>query len=228
MFVSLVFVIEIMDRGKQTCKILKQIRKQIAKANGIEYAVSECKYKGECLGTCPKCEEEVRYIEEQLNSRRILGKAVVLAGISMNVLSANAVGVAPLNELENTDSIVVSDSLSTDSVKQENGTKKDVIFGDVVEQMPSFPGGIFALKKYLEENVRYPDTEACVSGRVVVRFLINEDGSINEVKIAKSLSPEFDEEAIRVVKAMPKWIPGMQMGERVKVSYTLPITFKIK
>lgn len=225
---SLVFVIEIMGRGKNTCKILKQIRKQIAEANGIEYAVSECRYKGECLGTCPKCEEEVRYIEEQLNSRRILGKAVVLAGISMNVLSANATNVAPINEMENTESITVSDYLSTDSIQTKKDSEDNHVLAGVVEQMPSFPGGNYALLKYLEENVRYPDTEACVSGRVIVRFLINEDGSIGKVEIAKSLAPEFDAEAIRVVKAMPKWIPGMQMGEMVKVSYTLPINFKSK
>lgn len=217
-----------MDRGKQTCKILKQIRKQIADANGIEYAVSECKYKGECLGTCPRCEEEVRYIEEELRSRRILGKAVVLAGISMNVLSANAAGVAPLNEIENTDSIVVSDSLSTDSIRTKIDTEENHVLAGVVEQMPSFPGGISALMKFLEKNIHYPDNKASVSGRVIVRFQINEDGSIDKVRIAKSLFPEFDEEAIRVVKAMPRWIPGKLMGERVKVSYTLPITFRIK
>ncbi|MDY4538844.1 MAG: energy transducer TonB [Prevotella sp.] len=217
-----------MDRGKQTCKILKQIRKQIADANGIEYAVSECKYKGECLGTCPRCEEEVRYIEEELRSRRILGKAVVLAGISMNVLSANAAGVAPINEIENTDSIVVSDSLSTDSIRTKIDTEENHVLAGVVEQMPSFPGGISALMKFLEKNIHYPDNKASVSGRVIVRFQINEDGSIDKVRIAKSLFPEFDEEAIRVVKAMPRWIPGKLMGERVKVSYTLPITFRIK
>lgn len=217
-----------MDRGKQTCKILKQIRKQIADANGIEYAVSECKYKGECLGTCPRCEEEVRYIEEELRSRRILGKAVVLAGISMNVLSANAAGVAPINEIENTDSIVVSDSLSTDSIRTKINTEENHVLAGVVEQMPSFPGGISALMKFLEKNIHYPDNKASVSGRVIVRFQINEDGSIDKVRIAKSLFPEFDEEAIRVVKAMPRWIPGKLMGERVKVSYTLPITFRIK
>lgn len=217
-----------MDRGKQTCKILKQIRKQIADANGIEYAVSECKYKGECLGTCPRCEEEVRYIEEELRSRRILGKAVVLAGISMNVLSANAAGVAPINEIENTDSIVVSDSLSTDSIRTKIDTEENHVLAGVVEQMPSFPGGISALMKFLEKNIHYPDNKACVSGRVIVKFQINEDGSIDKVRIAKSLVPKFDEEAIRVVKAMPRWIPGMQMGERVKVSYTLPISFKSK
>ncbi|WP_290159006.1 carboxypeptidase-like regulatory domain-containing protein [Duncaniella dubosii] len=71
-----------MARGKQTCKILKEIRRQIAEANGIEFATSECRYKGDCLGTCPKCEAEVRYLEQQLRSRQRMGKAVALAGIS--------------------------------------------------------------------------------------------------------------------------------------------------
>lgn len=71
-----------MARGKQTCKILKEIRRQIAEANGIEFATSECRYKGDCLGTCPKCEAEVRYLERQLRARSIAGKAVALAGIS--------------------------------------------------------------------------------------------------------------------------------------------------
>ena len=71
-----------MARGKQTCKILKEIRRQIAEANGIEFATSECRYKGDCLGTCPKCEAEVRYLEQQLRIRSLAGKAVALAGIS--------------------------------------------------------------------------------------------------------------------------------------------------
>ena len=71
-----------MARGKHTCKILKEIRRQIAEANGIELATSECRYKGDCLGTCPKCEAEVRYLEQQLRARTLAGKAVALAGIS--------------------------------------------------------------------------------------------------------------------------------------------------
>ncbi len=71
-----------MARGKQTCKILKEIRRQIAEANGIEFVTSECRYKGDCLGTCPKCEAEVRYLEQQLRARSLAGKAIALAGIS--------------------------------------------------------------------------------------------------------------------------------------------------
>lgn len=71
-----------MTRGKQTCRILKEIRRRIAEANDIEYMTSECRYKGECKGTCPRCEAEVRYLEQQLALRRIAGKAVILAGIT--------------------------------------------------------------------------------------------------------------------------------------------------
>ena len=71
-----------MARGKQTCKILKEIRKQIAEENDIELVVSECTYQGDCLGTCPKCEAEVRYLERELEKRQRLGKAAVFAGDS--------------------------------------------------------------------------------------------------------------------------------------------------
>lgn len=76
-----------MARGKQTCKILKEIRRQIAEANGIELVTSECRYKGDCLGSCPKCEAEVRFLEQQLRARTLAGRAVSLAGISVSALA---------------------------------------------------------------------------------------------------------------------------------------------
>ncbi len=75
-----------MARGKQTCKILKEIRRQIAEANDIEFITSECRYKGDCPGTCPKCEAEVRYLEQQLRARSLAGKAIALAGISAGMI----------------------------------------------------------------------------------------------------------------------------------------------
>lgn len=74
-----------MGRGRKKCKALKEIRKKIAEVNDIPYVVSQCEYKGECLGTCPKCEEELRYLEEELEKRKRLGKVVVIAGISLGV-----------------------------------------------------------------------------------------------------------------------------------------------
>ncbi len=79
-----------MIRGKQTCRILKDIRWQIAEANDIEYITSECQYKGDCRGTCPKCEAEVRYLEQQLERRRTAGKAITLLGISAGLVAAGS------------------------------------------------------------------------------------------------------------------------------------------
>ena len=109
----------IMTRGKQTCKILKEIRRQIAEANGIEFATSECRYKGDCLGTCPKCEAEVRYLEQQLRARSLAGKAVAIAGISaaslamLMPISAEAQTSTDI-KISPTDSITAT---SVDSVK---------------------------------------------------------------------------------------------------------------
>lgn len=78
-----------MERGKKLCNELKAIRKQIADANGIEYSPNECTHQGDCKGTCPKCEAEMRYIENELNMRRILGKAIVVAGLGLSVASCS-------------------------------------------------------------------------------------------------------------------------------------------
>lgn len=81
-----------MARGKHICKILKEIRRRIAEANDIEFATSECRYKGDCTGTCPKCEAEVRYLEQQLRARSLAGKAVALAGISAGMIALSGCG----------------------------------------------------------------------------------------------------------------------------------------
>ena len=83
-----------MAKGKQTCKILKEIRRQIAAENDIEFVTSECTYKGDCQGTCPKCEAEVRYLERELEKRQRLGKAAMVAGLSVGLLSTSQVALA--------------------------------------------------------------------------------------------------------------------------------------
>ena len=83
-----------MAKGKQTCKILKEIRKQIAAENDIEFVTSECTYQGDCKGTCPKCEAEVRYLERELEKRQRMGKAAMVAGLSVGLLGATPVAMA--------------------------------------------------------------------------------------------------------------------------------------
>lgn len=100
---------------------------------------------------------------------------------------------------------------------------------DVVEQMPSFPGGISGLKTYLNQNTRYPAVaqENCVQGRVVVSFVVGKDGHISDVTVLRSVDPSLDKEAIRVVRNMPRWTPGKQGGEPVKVRYNVPVSFRL-
>lgn len=101
---------------------------------------------------------------------------------------------------------------------------------DVVEQMPSFPGGQGALMQWLASNMKYPviAAENGVQGRVIVQFVVEKDGRVTDVHVAKSVDPSLDKEAARVVGAMPKWIPGKQNGSAVRVKYTVPVTFKLQ
>lgn len=100
---------------------------------------------------------------------------------------------------------------------------------DVVEQMPSFPGGISGLRTYLNQNVRYPAEaqETCVQGRVVVSFVVGKDGHISDVTVLRSVDPSLDKEAVRVIRNMPRWTPGKQGGEPVKVRYNVPVSFRL-
>lgn len=111
----------------------------------------------------------------------------------------------------------------------EAAPKDDEIF-TVVEQQPEFPGGLAALGQFLGKNIRYPAAaqRANVSGRVFVSFVVNTDGSIQDVQVLKGLGFGTDEEAQRVVKSMPKWRPGKQSGRPVRVKYNLPINFTLE
>ena len=101
---------------------------------------------------------------------------------------------------------------------------------DSVEQMPEFPGGMSALIDFLSSNIKYPEDaiKQNVGGRVMVMFVVETDGSISNVRVARTVFPSLDSEAIRVVKSMPKWKPGKEKGRVVRVNYTLPVIFSIK
>lgn len=100
----------------------------------------------------------------------------------------------------------------------------------VVEEMPEFPDGTDALMEYLRSNLNYPAEckENNIQGRVIVSFVVNKDGSIIEPKVVKSVDPELDAEALRVISTMPAWTPGKQKGETVRVKYTVPVTFRLQ
>ena len=211
-----------MKKGKKICKTLKEVRMQVAKANDIAYAPTECHHKGDCAGTCPKCEAEVKYLEQQLLLRRQLGKAVAVVGVSM--------GLAALTSCESqlADLDAVSDTPS--AMNQPVGSNMSFWMGDVVQYQPSFPGGQKALLEFLKENTRYPEQaeKEGITGKVVVSFIIEKDGSISDAKVVRSVHPLLDAEALRVMELMPKWNPARQNGETVRTKYNIPVTFKLK
>lgn len=100
----------------------------------------------------------------------------------------------------------------------------------IVEQAPSFPGGESAMYEWLSKNINYPviAQENNIQGRVVMQFVVGRNGEIEEVEILRGVDSSLDQEALRVIKAMPRWIPGKQGGNAVKVRYTLPVQFKLQ
>ncbi len=133
----------------------------------------------------------------------------------------------------NAEEVIIAPEESTGPTKVEAAVeveKKDDQIFTVVEQQPEFPGGMSALGQFLGKNIRYPAAaqRANVSGRVFVSFVVNTDGSIQDVQVLKGLGFGTDEEAVRVVKSMPKWRSGKQSGRPVRVKFSLPINFTLE
>lgn len=136
-----------------------------------------------------------------------------------------------------------SEATKTDDVKEkavtekpevvetpaEKAETKDEVFM-VVEKMPEFPGGIKELMSFLSKNIKYPASAIAknVQGRVIVQFVVEKDGTPTEFKVMRSVDPALDAEALRVMQEMPKWKPGMQRGQVVRVKYTVPVTFRLQ
>lgn len=117
------------------------------------------------------------------------------------------------------------------SKEEQNESESNKIFnGDDVDQQPSFPGGTNALNTFILSNLKYPvfAQEKGIQGRVVVKFIVEKDGSISNVEVNRSVDPDLDNEAMRVVKAMPKWIPGQINGKAIKVECSHPFVFRLQ
>jgi len=207
-----------MTRGKNTCKILKEIRRQIAEANDISYVVSECKFKGECSGSCPKCEAEIEHLEQQLNERRLSGKIVRLVGISASVIAMLTPWAAQ----------ATSSQFPDNKVTTSKESKNNTIYG-YIEPTAVFPGGDMELINWIYTHLKYPEEalKDSIEGRVVVQFVIEKTGKVGEVKIVRSPNPIFDQAAIDVVKTLPDFIPGKKEGKPADCWYTLPIKFEL-
>ena len=113
-------------------------------------------------------------------------------------------------------------------IEEEEVVEQEVF--TIVEEMPGYPGGDAKMYEYLGKNIKYPQIarESSIQGRVFVNFVVEPDGSVTNVKVLRGIGGGCDEEAMRVVKSMPKWKPGKQRGKAVRVSYTLPVVFKLQ
>lgn len=224
-----------MNHGRNTCNQLKAVRQKIAEANCIDFNPHECTFEGECSGTCPACEGEMRYIESELRRRSRLGKKIAVVGLAMGLSATPALAQEPaVTEPIQCDEVLDGDvSIEVelpDGVEVEEGdVDEEPFLGIIVEQMPVFPGGELALRKYIADNIRYPDDPNCdcedIEGVVYVDFVVDTLGSVTDVRVIRGLHPALDAEAVRVVKTLPNFEPARQGGKVVRVKHTLPVKF---
>lgn len=147
---------------------------------------------------------------------------------SQHELTATKVAIS-IADVKGNDEISGKDIADLKQVVTQAEPVKEKVF-DVVEQMPTYPGGAAELMKYISEHLKYPVVaqENGTQGRVICQFVVGRDGRVRDVTLLRSLDPYCDKEAIRVIMSLPKWIPGKQNGKAVAVKYTVPIVFKLQ
>lgn len=196
---------------KKEAKVEKKAPVKVEEQKVVEKVKSSVKFTPPVI----KKDSEVKP-EEELKSQEDLNKTKTAIG-SFDVKGNDEAGGEVLKAKE---------VIAQPEPPKEEETK---VF-DVVEVMPSFPGGQSALFEWLSKNIKYPVVaeENGVQGRVIVTFVVERNGSITDVQVVKSVDPSLDKEAVRVVKAMPHWIPGKQNGSAVRVKFTVPVTFRLQ
>lgn len=196
---------------KKEAKVEKKAPVKVEEQKVVEKVKSSVKFTPPVI----KKDSEVKP-EEELKSQEDLNKTKTAIG-SFDVKGNDEAGGEVLKAKE---------VIAQPEPPKEEETK---VF-DVVEVMPSFPGGQGALFEWLSKNIKYPVVaeENGVQGRVIVTFVVERNGSITDVQVVKSVDPSLDKEAVRVVKAMPHWIPGKQNGSAVRVKFTVPVTFRLQ
>ena len=196
---------------KKEVKVEKKAPVKVEEQKVVEKVKSSVKFTPPVI----KKDDEVKP-EEELKSQEDLNKTNTAIG-SFDVKGNDETGGEVLKAKE---------VIAQPEPPKEEETK---VF-DVVEVMPTFPGGQQALFEWLSKNIKYPVVaeENGVQGRVIVTFVVERNGSITDVQVAKSVDPSLDQEAVRVVKAMPHWIPGKQNGSAVRVKFTVPVTFRLQ
>lgn len=279
-----------MRNGKQKCETLKALRKEIAAKNGIPFEPHVCTHEGECRGTCPACESEVRYLERMLGRIEATGRKPQLVGISaclaamvpvalgctgntqktssqaaepvpvsQEVQAADSLSMEPYDPQQEAE-ILVGDSVPVeiqalpkipDEYMELAGDVEDdiVMMGEVeedkdlvivdydepynyepvplqlVEEKPKFDGGdLDELAKWVSQNLD-PEIWSKYEGsrRVMTQFIIEKDGSVSNIKVLRGIDPETDNDAVRVISSLPRFTPGLNKGEPVRVLVSFPV-----
>ncbi len=208
-------VTELSALQQQKKKEAKVERKQLVKQEEVKKVVEKVKSSVKFTAPVIKKDDEVKP-EDEMKSQEDIMKSGAAVG------AFDVVGNDEGGEV-----LKAKEVIAQEPVKPKEEENK--VF-DVVEQMPSYPGGMGALMQYLSSHIKYPviAEENGIQGRVICTFVVERDGSITDVKVAKSVDPSLDKEAQRVIKSMPHWIPGKQNGSAVRVKYTLPVTFRLQ
>ena len=203
--------VELMNITKKEVKVEKKAPVKIEEAKPVEKVKSSVKFVPPVI----KKDSEVKP-EEELKSQDDLNKTKTAIG-SFNVEGNDDKGGEVLKAKE-----VIA--------QQEPPKQEETKIFDVVEQPPSFPGGQAALLSWLSSHVKYPPIaeENGIQGRVIVGFVVERDGSVSQVQVIRGVDPSLDKEAARVVASMPKWTPGRQNGQNVRVKYNVPVNFKLQ
>lgn len=229
-----VYTIEIFSNGK----IKYTGTRNVANIGTFNYKVSAQKVKGifsyienNKITSLKNVYEEIASDLPRLNMKFLISKKI------KNIQNAEA-GPKYLEVIASKVDAVWNDLMEEKNPQMTSDEPPPAIVEEVipepqifsyVEQMPEYPGGQNAMIEYIVNNLKYPEAakEQGIQGKVIVNFIVHEDGNITSVNVLKSLSKECDAEAIRVISNMPKWKPGMQNGKAVKTRFNLPLSFKL-
>jgi len=200
-----------LNQAKKQAEVRQKPKVNVEPEKVVERVKSSVKFTAPVI----KKDEEVKPEDEIKTQTELMNTKTAIGALNVTGNDENAGAVLQLKQ-----------AVAQPEPKPVEETK---VF-EVVEQMPSFPGGDAALMAYLRDNMKYPvvAAENGVQGRVVVSFVVERDGSITDVKVARSVDPSLDREAVRGVKGMPHWIPGKQNGSAVRVKYNVPVSFKLQ
>lgn len=222
---------------ERVAELLANIEQEQFEELAVELDIPEDENQMEQEEEIPEPEEEEALAEEILNTEKFTEFLVQKdEDVKEEVKSADDVkdtstALGSTDFDQGTDDLNIVREHKNEVIVEEKKPEpvEDKVFTSV-EQMPQFPGGEGALLKYISDHIKYPTIamENNVQGKVVVQFVVTRDGSIGEVKVARGKDPDLDKEAVRVVKTLPKFIPGKMNGQAVNVWYTLPINFKLQ